>query len=325
MKKVIILLVFAFFLLASCSGNNSNVPDKTTAFIGGNVGLQVGLVKGMPPAAIYDDGKMTFGVGVALQNVGESDAASPENPFLRVSLEGIRAGAFSTTPADLVQDVTDVIVGSHKQFDGTIIPGMIRRVIFEPLSYKEQLQGNIVQNFIVNTCYDYETVATVPLCFKNDVIENAEDASICTLTGQKLPQNSGAPIHVTSLVENPLAPYKVMGSMIIEHVGTGDFYGRSDDEDCDPSVTNMNKYKVHVEVTSEDPDLAITCSSFGGTNEGMLTLYAGAPATLTCTFTGSNMNTRVYSEPITVKLKYRYGDSVMQSVVVQALGRVAGG
>lgn len=147
-----------------------------------------------------------------------------------------------------------------------------------------------------------------------------QDAQVCTLTGEKHPQNSGAPIQVTSLVENPLGPYKVMINFIIEHVGTGNFYGRTADETCDPSVTNMNKYKINVGVSSQDPTMDIKCSSLGGTANGTITLYNGAPMTVTCTLTATpGQQTRIYTEPITVDLMYRYEDALMQSVVIQAV------
>jgi len=324
MKTTLFIALAALLLLAACGSGGPQV-NNAVPFIGGNVGLDVALVEGMPPAAIYDNNKMTFGVGIALHNVGEADIG-PEtnNDYVQVSLGGIRPGAFGLEPAELSQGIEEPLLGSHKNFDGTILPGQIRPVIFEDLNYQERLQGNTLQNFIVKACYDYETFATAPICFKDDILESAQDAQICTLTGEKQPQNSGGPLHVTSLVQNPLSAHKVMVNFIVEHTGTGQFYGRrngADPETCDESVTNMNKYRVDVNVSSQDSGMQIHCSTLGGGASGTITLFSGAPMTVTCTLTGAaDQNTRIYTEPLVINLRYRYGESIMQSVLIQAVG-----
>lgn len=319
-QLVIIVLVIIALLVAGCSGGTRQ-NSITQPFIGGNVALDVGLMEGMPPAAVYDNAKMPFAVGVGLHNVGEADIGpTTNNPFVRVSLTGIRPGAFGLTPAQMSQDLSEPLLGSHKNFDGTILAGQTRAVVFN-LNYQEKLEGNLIQPIVANVCYDYETFATVPICFKNDIIENVQDAQICTLTGEKMPQNSGAPIQVTSLVENPLGPYRVMVNFNVEHVGTGDFYGRSNDETCVPIVTNMNKNRVHVTVTSQDNTMTIRCSQLNNGNTGTITLFSGAPMTVTCTLESSpGSNTRIFTEPLSINLRYRYGTSVLQQVVVQAVG-----
>jgi len=322
MRTRLLIPVLAVLLLVAACTPTVKKPDITTSFIGGNAGVNLGLVDGVPPAAVYDGKRMDFSIAAALQNVGEADVGpGTDNPFARVTLEGFLPAAFGLTPAQMYKDLDQPLLGSHKLLDGSILPGQLNRVIFEQLNYQERLEGNRVYTFLINFCYDYENLATVPICFKDDVLESVQDALICTLTGEKVPQNSGGPLHATSLVQNPLAPYKVMVNFIVEHVGTGDFYGRTADETCDPSVQNTNKYKVDVKVSSESPTTQISCSQLGGDAQGTITLFQDAPMTVTCTLTGDpNIATRIYTELLTIDLKYRYGEAVAQPIVIQAVG-----
>lgn len=318
MKRIILALALVAVLIASC-GSQPTTPDRTIPFIGGNAGIDVGLVEGMPPAAVYDNQRMEFAMGISLHNVGEADVGTgTDNPFVRVSLDGFSPRAFGLTPDQMSKDLDQPLLGSHKNFDGTVLPGQLANMVFEHLMYQDPLQGNIVQNMVTRVCYDYENWATAPICYKDDIYENVED--ICTLTGEKLPQNSGGPLHVISLVQNPLGPYKVMINFVIEHVGSGDFYGRTADEDCDSRVTNMNKYKVDVAVTSKDPGMTIDCSTLSGGNEGVITMFGGADTSVSCTLSTPSGGSRMFTDPVVINLKYRYGESITQPVIIQAVG-----
>lgn len=314
--KLLFPLLAIMLFVAACGGTSNKTNDVTTPFIGGNVGVKLGLVDSMPPAMVYDNKRQDFSIGVALQNVGEADIGpGTANPYAQVSIGGFLPDVFGLTNARMTQALSMPLLGSHKLSDGSILPGQVNRVIFSPLNYQGRLQGATVVKFLINFCYDYENLATVPICFKNDVIETTQDEQVCTLSGEKSPQNSGGPIQVTSLLQNPLAPDKEMIDFVVEHVGTGDFYGRTADETCDPSITNTNKYNVGVAVTSDDAALQIVCSELGGTANGTITLYQGAPMTVTCTLTGNNV-TQVYTDLLTIHLTYRYGESMIQPVTI---------
>jgi len=139
---------------------------------------------------------------------------------------------------------------------------------------------------------------------------------------------------VTSVVQTPLGPNKIMINMILEHVGTGDFYGRGpgdapwsspadETETCDPSVTNTNKYRVELDLEPNTGSaMTIDCSGFDDSHasHGMVTLFGGAPTTVTCTLTNQGPSNRPYVDLLNIKLKYRYGDSIMQPVVIKAIG-----
>lgn len=326
MKKLTLILTALIILAACTTGGDQQRPTIEQSFIGGNVGLEVGLVEGLPPAAVYDNDRMNFGIGIAIQNVGEANIGDDTgNEYVHVGLEGFSPRRYDLQQGDMDRALftSRPFLGAQKNFDGSVLPGQIHSEIFEPLSYQDKLQGNVIENIVVKACYDYENYATANICFKDEIFESSQD--VCMLTGEKLPQNSGGPIHVTSLVQNPLGPHKVMIGFNLEHVGSGEFYGRESDENCDPAVINTNKYKLDVEVASPDPGMVVDCSTFStdsssNTHTGRITMFAGAPTSVVCTLTADDSSGRIFTEPITITSSYRYGERLRQPIVIQAVG-----
>ncbi|MBN2141906.1 hypothetical protein JW711_01120 [Candidatus Woesearchaeota archaeon] len=325
MKKFFNLLIIlaALALITGCTqGETVNLAQS---YIGGTVGLNAYLIDGMPPPQIHDAGTFPFGVGLAIENQGEVDVGpGTPNPFVLVRLEGINPEQFGVSDAFIRQPMTATLLGAKRNFDGTIFPGEITNVNFEPLTYQPDIHGNTQFIIRADVCYDYETVATAQICLKDDVLENIQDSSICTLTGQKAPQNSGGPLHITSVVENPMAANKIQINFVIEHVGTGEFFGRptpgEKEEICDFSVRNTNKYNVDVEVEPlSDSGITISCARFGpGQRMGRVKLYQGAPATISCILERTRPSSgRIFQDLLNIKLKYRYGQFIETPIVIQ--------
>ena len=328
MKNTSFLVVFICALtilgVTSCT-DQSNQTNMAQSYIGGTIGLNAYLLPGMPPPQIHDDNTFPFSIGVGLENVGEVDVGpGTNNPFVMVRLEGINPENFGLTDADVKKVLADPIRGARRNFDGTIFRGEITTATFEPLTWKSDIHGNTPFTLRAVICYDYETISTTSICIKDDVLENIQDTSLCSLTGEKVPQNSGGPVHISSVIENPMSDNKIQINMVIEHVGTGEFFGRpvgGDDmtEPCDFSPRNMNKYYVDVQLEPlSDSGLVVTCSRFGGSSQGRVQLYQGAPITLSCTIERTRPAAgRVFQELLNVRLKYRYGQFIETPILVQ--------
>ena len=315
----VVLAVLAVLVLAGCASEQQGNP-LTDPFIGGNLGVNLYLQDGAPPPTVYDGGKFPFGVNVVVENVGEADIGpGTDNPYMTAKLEGINPSTFGVTAADLHQTLQEPVRGATKNFDGTIIGGMLTNFVFEGLNYQGRLQGNDILTLRASVCYDYENIATSQLCFKDDIIENVEDSTICTLVGERPFHNSGGPIHVSGIIQNPLGENRIQANFVLDHVGPGEFYGRKQGEDCDPSFRNSNKYKVDVTVEVEDPSASVHCFRLGNSNQGTVTLYAGSPQTITCTVEGGSEGTRVYTDILTITTKYRYGQFIEQPIIIQAV------
>lgn len=319
-KNIIILTVALSLLLAGCGGGGDERPGIETPFIGGNAAINLYLQNGLPPPTVFDGGSHPFAIGLVLENIGESDiGVGTVNPFIQLRLEGLLPANFGITDAALTQTPNTIIRGAKKNFDGSILPGEVFNAVYQPLNFQPNLQGNQVHTFRLVACYDYANYATSQLCMKNDVLENVQDSTICTLTGPKPVANSGGPLHVTEVVQNPMDANKLQVNLKVEHVGTGEFYGRVAGETCDPSVRNMNKFDVEMTVNTDDPNANIVCYRLGGGNTGILEMYQGAPQVVTCIIEGSQSSSRVYQESLNVELAYRYGEFIEDQFVVQAV------
>jgi len=320
MNKSLLTVVTSLLLLAACTGGGPQQPGIGSPFIGGNVGLNLYLQDGAPPPQVFDGGKFPFAVNIVVENVGEADVGvGTDNPYVTSRIEGINPTSFGLVDADLEKELDVPLRGARKNFDGTIIGGLIANFVFEGLNFQGDLQGNDLLTLRGTVCYDYENTATTQLCFKNDIIESVQDATICTLTGEKIVHNSGGPLHVSQVIQNPLGENKVQVNFVIEHVGPGEFYGREADESCNPSVRNTNKFRTDVEVFVEDPSAVVKCYRLGSSDFGTLTMYNGAPQTVTCTVEGSSTKARVYTDIMTINLAYRYGQFIEQPIIIQAL------
>jgi hypothetical protein len=319
-KYAIIPVILGLLLLTGC-GTGGQQQTLADPFIGGNNALNLYLQNGAPPPTVYDGGKSPFGVNIVIENIGESDIGpDTQNPFVHARLEGILPSNFGVTDADLQQALQEQVTGAHKNFDGTILGGRIANFVFPTLNFQGKLQGNQQITLRGTICYDYSNTATTQICMKNDIIENVQDSTICTLTGPKTVHNSGGPLHVTNVVQNPLSSSKIQLNFQVEHVGSGEFYGRNDNEMCNPSIRNTNKYRVDVEVSATDAGSTINCYRLNNGPRGSIVMYNGAPQTVTCTIQrGAGNTARIYTDTVTIKTKYRYGQFIEQPIVVQAV------
>ena len=86
------------------------------------------------------------------------------------------------------------------------MPGELETLIVPhsgTMSYLPDLQGTDEMLIRAELCYEYMTKSTTQICLKDQVLDNIYNDKICTLQGEKIPRNSGAPIHVTSVREIP--------------------------------------------------------------------------------------------------------------------------
>jgi hypothetical protein len=325
-KKLLCTLALCAFLLMACGQQQQNQPDATEPFVGGTIGLNPYFIEGAPPPEVQDNAQSPFSVAVVLENQGEADVGpGTDNPFVRVNLQGINPQKWGVNDSAFILD--QALRGARKNIDGTILPGEITTATFEGLNYEDNIRGNTEFVLRAEMCYDYTTLSTTRICIKDNPLENIQDTSLCTLSGEKKPRNSGAPVHVTSVTQNPLGSDKIQVNFMIEHVGVGTFYGRQEGENCNPSNTNFNKHKLHVRVVNiSDSGYSISCPRLGGTNQGMVKLYQGAPQQISCTVerTGPDQG-RVFQEVMEVELRYRYGQFIETPILVQDVSNEPGG
>ena len=135
------------------------------------------------------------------------------------------------------------------------------------------------------------------------------EKKICEITGEKNPVNSGGPVHITSLKENPMGQEKVQITFVIENVKSvpGVIFSK-DAQSCDDSINNPDLHKVWVNVKTEINGAGAECNGLNegsGSSQGYVTLYNGEPRTVTCSIDLSHIDS-IFEQVYEIELEYRY-------------------
>ena len=320
MKVAWALLLCSVLLLTACGSGEQTLSDG--GFIGGTNGLEMSWVTGAPPAMVQDAGQYDFSVALQLENVGESDvgrdAENSDNYYGSIELIGLDPAQFSNPVMFRTFDDDDISMQGKRRAGIDIIPGGTGVMYFEGFNYLPDVFGSQDHTLRANLCYDYMTYTNSKVCIKDNPNERVDDNSICTLAGAKDVKNSGAPLQVTSVQQRPAGKDKIGVSFVIENLGPGKVFRRSDQQTnrgytpCyDPYAGNANYNKVWVKVSFPNDQYSnlIECKNLRGnfaSNEGEVTMFEGTPATVDCTILTDPSKGRTYTSTLNIDLKYTY-------------------
>ena len=321
-------LLCAMLLFSSCSGNGRGL-QAMTGFVGGNTGLKIGVMDGVPPKVVQGGGKNPFSFILMIENVGEAPVGpGTDNPLIIARLTGILPSSFGMTDSGSAKTLDSTISPARKNYDGSDSPGEISQISFENLVYTHQVFESLSLTIRAEVCYDYESYATVKFCMKKDVLENYQDLSICSLNGYQPVGSSGAPLHIAAVNEMAINNKTVQLNLLIEHLGRGVFFLRNSPKDLfDTCVFNdmdPNIYKLEVFVEPVNAGAYdISCVRLDekledGGAHGIVRMYQGAPLTISCLVTQARpVDMRVYQDLLKVKLRYRYGEFLEVPILIQ--------
>jgi len=317
MKKILIIIAALTLILASCANNNDQNTSETP-FAGGVEGLSASFVKGAPPQEVFDNGQFPFSVTLFLENLGEHDVPTGDG---YVEITGINPIDFDLDgQADLRQDIPTEIDGVVKNFQGTILLGDKVDVSFDDLNYLPNLRGNFPAKIRANLCYNYETTATTYLCVKRDLLSNIGTKSICELSGEKRKFNSGSPIQVSAVEQNPAGSDKLQVIFTVSHVGFPEDRFYKVDTECDDSEANPNKDLVWFEVVSDLVGEKASCTglrdALADKSGGYIELTNGADTQVVCSFDVSGIES-IFETPVNVKLDYRYYQFIETDLLIK--------
>ena len=255
MRKIYLILLVLILFIIGCSGgsqSSANVGPDRTPFRGGDIGLSMEFLDGSPPDEIFDNKNYPFGIVVQLENLGE-DEVEVGDGFIRVT--GINPVDFGLSGQSDLERPIPAMEGVKKNFDGTIVDGDQDNVEFPGLNYQLDLPGNILQPRIrAEACYNYKTRTATLICIKPDLLAKTETKEVCDIAEDKEAQNSGGPLQITEFTQQAISSDKIQVSFVVSHVGAPNDRFFKLGTDCDDRVTNVDKEKVLVTVTS-DPEI----------------------------------------------------------------------
>jgi hypothetical protein len=332
---ILTIIVAATLIFSGCT--NQEVTGKSP-YVGGVNALTVEFQSQRPPDTIYSgeiiEGEVTpgssFSVGVILKNLGEQGIFYEEEEgndldfkdFGRLTLKGINPVYFDIESDDTIMDfeTEEVSLRANKIYlaDGTSGQGGMINMQFPAMSYQYTSEGFTDLSLTVDLCYNYKTRSTTNICIVTDYMNR----KICNPAEVKMPSNSGAPVQLKSITQQPAGKDKI--SMIIELAQTnpnGMVFApieppvANDELVCDETETNPDKDKVYVKVSLPEGNEDISCTDFKGESEGTIQLNRGAETIIFCDINTEGI-AQDYETQLSVDLYYSYGQYIDKTITL---------
>jgi hypothetical protein len=331
-KLLIIIVLAATIVLSSCSSPQST--GKT--FIGGTEALKTEFMAGNPPDTTTDGGTGGFSIVVKMTNVGESSVKAEDG---LIQIWGLDSGIYNSNIPEFKKYFRDQtgfgpeIRGAVKNFDGTVLNGGIATIEFPDLKYVPTIQGDLQQKIWANICYKYTTKVAAQVCVKSDVEKAFSDKDICAVEGEKTPQNSGAPVQITSLKESFAGNGKIGLTATITHVGAGDNFFKDDRLECNDVESNNDRGKVWIgfkNLQVAGKSIPVDCGSMNDKSTrddfvgGYVRLFADGTGkettTIYCTIDiGTTSN--IVEVPLEAKLGYAYLQHIEKDITIRHISK----
>ncbi len=311
MKKnlLLILILGIFMVFAGCSDTtgDSNTRSSGWNYNGGDKALQVEFTDGQPPSKIRDGGLQPFNIRMFVENIGESDIPAGAG---HVALSGINPEDYGLS--DSSQDLPEL--RGVKLQGSNIIPGSTQPVMFSNLKFLPELTSGILDKQIfVDVCYPYKTEASVSLCVSGNTLQSYdEDLRVCELDGDRQFGNSGAPIGIDNVKQNPAGTSSVQLQFDIIHTKaetTSRVYRKgSFDTNCRIGGNQVSSVEAglaenYVQFTVKAGNLPVDCNDGSSTGEVFL---SDSRAVVFCTI--DTTGEEDYESTISVELDYDYFD-----------------
>ena len=312
MRKII-LIVIIFFLFLS-SGCGPKTEDTNVNYRKGTQGIVMNFMTNMPPAKMYDN--MPIELVVEIRNKG---AYPQPNPLTSWAINVISPNAKGIGTLYLSGFDNTIIMGMPKQMS---IPKLEGKSPYNPQGGYDvvSFRGNIINfdsrktdsynaNFLVTSCYNYETLASQTVCIDPEPYSTKEKTKVCIVPlSYSLSGGQGAPVAVTK-VEEIVLSNKIQFKIYIKNLGDGKIIDKNRvNIDCPYSLDYTNLDKVYV--SGRVSGYSLSCRP-----NNPIILINGV-GTVICTIPKPAMSKSAYTTPLQVKLEYGYSSSIQKGVEI---------
>ncbi|MBW2965554.1 hypothetical protein KY342_00455 [Candidatus Woesearchaeota archaeon] len=303
MNKRFLVMLAALSLLILITGCEEEIDTGIPRpFICGTQGLDAEFEE----IGIIEEGEYSFyedeliPIQILFRNKGEE----PVNVGnLKVELKGILINDFSGIVSGVLtnNNKIDEISEFNPQGGEEIID-------FTPIGgarYLQEISGThySINPFVVYT-YKYKTRATVPeVCFKEDL----RDERLCSVKERKEVFSSGAPIQVTSVLEDTAGTGKIALVFEVENVGGGDV--TLPDAEFNP---RYGEIRYILEPVTERANWQ--CTAAGRENEARL---VDGRATIRCRLLNPLPKGALYTKEMGLTIVYDYRDVIEQRIRIK--------
>ena len=318
--SLIVLCLLSLLILAACQPQSGDAEQRGIfgskekrgpaegAFIGGTEAVSIVFTEGRPRADVYT-GDDPFDVEVMLDNKGEAYVAKDE---VKIKLTGIDPIEFGKTLQDFtINPESDLPPMVKNPADNKIIPSVPTYAKFESLMHKEDVVGNVKFPIRVNTCYPYETKVRSDICVRSNL--RTLEEGVCNPNEERVVENSGAPVQVTSFSESVSSATRLAFILKINHRGNENIY--SPGSQCEFERENQNKVMVDIDTGGLQ---GLSCIGFrAGTATSGLVELRNKEAIIRCTLDVDPQRAADFIKGINIRLSYTLGESVETSITVK--------
>lgn len=231
----VVAILLVIILFSGCI--QKEVQPKET---GVTDAIAVEFTPGAPPDQILE--QEAFEVSVKIENEGEHPLSADS---IYVVLSGANPSSLGQD-ADYFHNTNEYELIGAREIDNTKIPGGLEILDWTGLKYIVDISSDHRLKFVAQACYNYQTTATADVCLSSNPYAQTTGAETCTAQGEKKTANTGSPVKVTKLVENPAGRDKYTFTFTIENKGKGEVYALDvAKENCaELQLKDLDKVKV---------------------------------------------------------------------------------
>ena len=306
-KRYFLFLIFVAVFLVSGQACERGKEKGEGVFLGGKDGLVIDFVDDAPPlSGIFKD--EPFPIDVEIINKGETEVGKG-GAIIYLTGALFSSSAISASDEDKQVNNDVFIAGVEDSETGRVEDSLV--VPLGTVTYSGNILGDSVPlDARVSVCYPYETKVQVDNFCVPSTARRAAGTDDCEIiTTENLireNENSGAPVHVTSLREQQ-GPDFIRVTLDINNVGTGDVVASGV---CKRDLDRADLDKVQVTMPTN-----FACSFRDGeSNSGVVELRSGH-GVLRCKRDVNNPG-GAFKESIGITLNYNYMQEISKAVTV---------
>ncbi len=328
-NKIVSIIILIIVLFLTGCNNETQTISKEISYIGGTEGLKTSFLSENPPYNIADGASGVFSIIIKAENVGESTIAASDG---YVQISGIDAKTYNYPDKTFKKIFSEQdgfgteIKSIKKNINGLVLNGGVATIEFANLQYMPIIREDSPQQTIwADVCYKYKTKVATEICVKNNYKKTTSETQICEVEGEKTLQNSGAPIHVTTLNESYIGNNKVGITLTLTHVGNGDGFFKDDKLSCNNVASNIDSGKVHIQfdnVKIAGKDVPVVCTEMESSGYVKLVEDTSGKETykLYCTIDVSNAK-NIEKIPLNLEMSYVYLQHVESNFIIRHVAK----
>ena len=311
MAKVHIIIAISILaiLISSCmpGARQPAKEDFVTQYRIGTQGLMLRFAPNLPPSRLFDT--EPFNAVIEIENQGAFTVGGPGDKIYLSGFDPSIITGILEWGADIpvIEGKTQFITQGGMDavnFKGSIAPLRPKNIDKYPV------------RLLATACYEYEEIATAPICIDPDPYAPTTRTKICTPSPISLGGGQGGPVAVTQ-VEVDSSPGRTRFKIHIQNVGGGEVFRSGIDylQKCSPFTEGLGfdeiDYVELKDVVLSGQSIKATCKPLDNSHVRL----TNGRGTVFCEFMTRGQD--AYTTPMSITLAHGYRNSIFQDFEIQ--------